>query len=581
MADLKVLDEKLHGLLNIMLEACKTIDESDLGIENYIPDSESGEMLKLCLNLFDIYIAISDGDLDMKEIGLINSIAETNFSKSEIQQIVDKAEIRKDDYAGQVPVILRAFVDADNEEDKSQGGCPLSVTLYDLFATAGVYVMAVNEKVSNEEYARLINYLKTMHKFIKQNLKFGYSDVKKPEDLVMGVLNSADIEVNKKALKSKTKDDETEQPEDEDETTLEALLNELNSMVGLDEVKYEVTTLTNLLRIKAMREKMGLDMPPVSMHLVFSGNPGTGKTTVARLLAKIYKKIGVLSKGQLVETDRSGLVGGYVGQTALKVSDVVNSAKGGVLFIDEAYSLTPENMTNDYGMEAVDTLVKAMEDNREDLIVIVAGYPDLMEHFLTSNPGLKSRFNKFINFKDYTPDELTQIFTTFCVQNGYRSSKPALEYVNEFFADRCAEKEKNFANAREVRNLFEYALSRQANRVILINNPTQNDLTLLTRADVSGENIDLGKQQYMAQMVMNDLTRPKRHGILVDDAEMFMDELELSASTNEVLGKNQISTVKSFLDYLDSGKSISDLNGISDEVVSEIIEGLKTIGFIE
>ena len=280
-----------------------------------------------------------------------------------------------------------------------------------------------------------------------------------------------------------------------------------------------------------------------------------------------------------MEVDRSGLVGGYVGQTAIKVDDVVKSALGGVLFIDEAYSLTPENMINDYGLEAVDPLVKAMEDNREDLVVIVAGYSDLMQHFLSSNPGLKSRFNKFIYFRDYTPEELTRIFSLFCKRHGYRPSRPALEYVIDFFKDRCEEKENNFANAREARNLFEYALSRQANRVLLIANPTQNDITLLNRADVSGENVDLGKQQYMAQLVMDDLSHEKRHGIGIEYMDICIDELEFSASIETVLYQHGINTIKELLDYLDEEKEISSLEGIDKEAEEEIAGELSKLGF--
>ena len=249
----------------------------------------------------------------------------------------------------------------------------------------------------------------------------------------------------------------------ESEKSLEDLQEELDSLIGLMSVKKEISSLINLLKVNKIRKERGLSTPKTSNHLVFLGNPGTGKTTVARLIAKIYKQLGVLEKGQLIGVDRSGLVAGYVGQTAIKTQEKINEAMGGVLFIDEAYSLAKGE--TDFGQEAIDTLLKAMEDNRDDFVVIVAGYTKQMEAFLLSNPGLKSRFNKSILFEDYTEKELLDIFNLFCHKYGLWLSEDATSYLKVFLSTICSKKTENFANAREIRNLFERSIVNQANRL--------------------------------------------------------------------------------------------------------------------
>ena len=243
---------------------------------------------------------------------------------------------------------------------------------------------------------------------------------------------------------------------------IEDLQAELDGYIGLDAVKQEVRNLINLVTVYRLRKENGLPTTDLSLHMVFSGNPGTGKTTVARLMARIYHSLGILSKGQLVEVDRSGLVAGYVGQTAIKTRKVIDSALGGVLFIDEAYALNGRS-ENDFGQEAIDTILKAMEDHRDDLVVIVAGYDGLMDDFIHSNPGLESRFNRFLHFDDYTPEELLQIFERQCEKGCYTLAEDAREPVKDALEEASADA-VSFGNARGVRNLFEKILTAHGDR---------------------------------------------------------------------------------------------------------------------
>ena len=261
------------------------------------------------------------------------------------------------------------------------------------------------------------------------------------------------------------------------------LMEQLDSLVGLETVKKEVKNLINLVKVRKLRKENDLPVPPMSFHMVFLGNPGTGKTTVARLISGLYAAIGVLTKGQLVEVDRSGLVAGYVGQTALKTQEVIQSALGGVLFIDEAYSLSSGG-ENDFGRESIETLLKAMEDHRDDLVVIVAGYTGPMEKFIHSNPGLESRFNRYFFFPDYDGNQLTEIFRIQCKKNSYTLTPEADEAALKMFTRLYEERDENFGNGRDVRNCFEDMVVRQSNRVAAMESPSKDDLITVLPEDL-------------------------------------------------------------------------------------------------
>ena len=260
-------------------------------------------------------------------------------------------------------------------------------------------------------------------------------------------------------------------------------IDRLNEMIGLGAVKESIKTLANFIRVNKKRDEMGLKSPSISYHCVFSGNPGTGKTSVARILADIYKELGVLKKGHLVETDRSGLVAEYVGQTAVKTNKVIDSALDGVLFIDEAYSLA-QGGSEDFGREAIATLLKRMEDDRDRLVVILAGYTNEIEYFINTNPGLRSRFNRYIHFDDYTAEELYNIFCHIAQKNEYVVSDEAGMYLCEHLEQTVTHKPMDFGNARYVRNLFEKAVEAQANRLASKEELTKQELSLIRKEDL-------------------------------------------------------------------------------------------------
>ncbi len=264
----------------------------------------------------------------------------------------------------------------------------------------------------------------------------------------------------------------------EPEPTLAELLAKLDALIGLTSVKDQVHRQVALLHVNRLRGAKGLKTADVSRHLVFVGNPGTGKTTVGRLVGQIYRALGILEKGTLVETDRSGLVAGYLGQTAIKTSEMITKALGGLLFIDEAYALAADQ----YGDEAIATLVKSMEDHRDDLVVIVAGYPDEMEYFIANNPGLESRFATTISFPDYTTDELVQIFESFCVGADFTPTPECISKLRVLIESEP--RDKGFGNGRLVRNLFEAAMARQAWRLRDAKDPSVDDLKKLGAEDM-------------------------------------------------------------------------------------------------
>ena len=429
-------------------------DENDISTKSLI----NKELLN-----FLSYLSASDGRIREKEASFISRCLGEGFSAQSLYDHIVNHNTYSKSFERCVPGGFKRVVRWDlsaNTTDSYQ-----SLAYIELFRFIGKEFLSCDGEITESELNDFNIYMNTLTTYRDEQM----------QNKKM---------VSSSSVKQGTNRSQTGSKEIASKETLEHILAELNALTGLDAVKKDVEALAHMQEIQHLREKRGLKKIPMSNHLVFSGNPGTGKTTVARLLAKIYHKIGILSKDTVEEVDRARLVAGYVGQTAIKTQEVIEKAMGGVLFIDEAYTLAPDADGKDYGQEAIDTLLKAMEDKRDNFVVIVAGYPEPMKKFIESNPGLRSRFNKYINFEDYTPGQLATIYQSMCKQAGYMLSDEARTCIIEKLEDLHANRSANFANAREVRNLFEKAVVKQASRLFELKNPSNEQLCELTVCDV-------------------------------------------------------------------------------------------------
>jgi Cdc6-like AAA superfamily ATPase len=417
-----------------------------------------------------VHAANTDEQINHQEVEFFNFVFKKAATQEQVLAFLKTTLESNPNIGPTTGLLLSAFISHDNGRHCGEILSPKLVAILTDFFLA---VIAADAEMGDEELAFATNYETTLKNELRSH---GL-----PAEVSATNGSVHDMHQSDHTLVAPIPTQKAPAVSAAETNRLSTLLTTLSDLVGLDGVKQDVTSLTNYIKVRKLREAQGIKPPPMSLHLVFTGNPGTGKTTVARLLSEIYQALGLLSKGHLVETDRSGLVGGYIGQTAIQVREVVQSALGGVLFIDEAYSLS-SGQQGDFGREAIDTLLKLMEDNRENLIVIVAGYSEPMHQFLGANPGLRSRFNKFIEFPDYSPEELYTIFTRMCAKSQYTLDPEAAKLARSLLTAQYELRTENFGNGRLVRNFFERTEFKQADRVAALDSATMAELMLI-RAD--------------------------------------------------------------------------------------------------
>lgn len=400
------------------------------------------------------------------------------YQKITLQILLDLTQDLKESEQLILPSIL-------NQMDEEKGTNYLSNTVNSIYKFAQVIVKA-DGTVNLQELEALSLIWQLLHSYRKlENYQEGLASIV-TTSTSQSTESTSGTESTSSTDSTQNSDQASEankEPEDLSQV-LDQALTELNDLIGMENIKEEVKTLANFLKVQKIRAERGLAKTSISLHAVFCGPPGTGKTTVARLMSRIYQGLGFLTKGHLVETDRSGMVAGYVGQTAKKVDELVHSALDGVLFIDEAYALVPQESGRDFGQEAIDVLLKRMEDDRDRLVVIVAGYTDEMTTFVESNPGLKSRFNRYFYFNHYKPDELLAIFEKMCGKSHFKLTPATQEKLRKLFEELYMSRDRTFGNARLARNLFEKSIEKQASRLAVLSSLSDEVLMTLLPEDI-------------------------------------------------------------------------------------------------